>query len=52
MQPAYLIAYELKFKIITVRYLKVIAIPVSKLPKWHPRKKEKGWFFTDEIIVN
>jgi uncharacterized membrane protein len=52
MQPAYLIAYELKFKIITVRYLKLIANPVSKLPKWHRSKGEKGWFFTDEIIVN
>jgi len=44
--------YALKFKPLTVRYLKLIANPVSKLPKWHPGKGQKGWFFTDEIIVN
>jgi uncharacterized membrane protein len=52
MQPAYLKAYDLKFKTITARYLKLIANPVPKLPKWHPGKGQKGWFFTDEIIVN
>jgi len=52
LQPAYLKAYDLKFKTITVRYLKLIANPVSKLPEWHPGKGQKGWFFTDEIIVN
>jgi len=52
MQPAYLKAYDLKFETITARYLKLIVNPVSKLPKWHPAKGQKGWFFTDEIIVN
>jgi uncharacterized membrane protein len=52
MQPAYLKAYDLKFKTITARYLKLIAKPVPKLPKWHPGKGQNGWFFTDEIIVN
>lgn len=52
MQPAYLKAYDLKFKTITARYLKLTANPVAKLPKWHPGKGQKGWFFTDEIIVN
>ncbi len=44
--------YALKFKLHTVRYLKIIANPVLKLPKWHPGKGQKGWFFTDEIFVN
>lgn len=51
MQKHYQKTYDLKFKMITVRYLKLIANPVSKLPKWHPGKGKKGWFFTDEIIV-
>jgi uncharacterized membrane protein len=44
--------YALKFKPLKVRYLKIIANPVLKLPKWHPGKGQKGWFFADEIIVN
>ena len=50
--PSYLKMYELKFKPITLRYLRIIANPVIKLPKWHPGKGQRGWFFTDEIIVN
>jgi hypothetical protein len=52
MQPAYLKGYDLEFKPVTVRYLKLIANPVIKLPKWHPGKGQRGWFFADEIIVN
>jgi uncharacterized membrane protein len=51
-QPAYLKLYDLAFKPVTVRYLKLIANPVAKLPKWHSGKGQRGWFFTDEIIVN
>lgn len=50
-QPSYLKVYDLKFKPVTVRYLKLIANPVRKLPGWHPGKGQKGWFFTDEIFV-
>ena len=49
--PAYAKMYELKFQPAAYRYLKVIANPVAKLPKWHQGKGEKGWFFTDEVIV-
>jgi uncharacterized membrane protein len=52
IQPAYLKLYDLAFKPVTVRYLKIIANPVAKLPKWHSGKGQRGWFFTDEIIVN
>ncbi|HLG40841.1 MAG TPA: FN3 associated domain-containing protein, partial [Chitinophagaceae bacterium] len=51
-QPSYLKLYEVKFQPITARYLKIIANPVLKLPKWHPGKGQRGWFFTDEIFVN
>jgi hypothetical protein len=44
--------YDLKFSPVTARYLKLIANPVEKLPKWHPGKGQKGWFFTDEVFVN
>jgi uncharacterized membrane protein len=51
-QPAYLKLYDMTFKPTMVHYLKLIANPVLKLPKWHPGKGQKGWFFTDEVIVN
>ncbi|MFL5771774.1 MAG: chitobiase/beta-hexosaminidase C-terminal domain-containing protein [Flavisolibacter sp.] len=51
-KPAYQKVYELHFKPARVRYLKIIAIPVSKLPSWHPGKGKPGWFFSDEIFVN
>jgi uncharacterized membrane protein len=52
MQPIYQKVYDLEFTPVTVRYIKVIANPVTKLPKWHPGKGKPGWFFSDEIIVN
>ena len=52
MQPIYQKAYDLEVKPMTVRYIKIIAKPVTKLPKWHPGKGQKGWFFADELIVN
>ena len=52
VQPAYLKAFELSFAPVTVKYVKIVAIPVSKLPLWHPGKGDKGWVFTDEVFVN
>jgi uncharacterized membrane protein len=51
-KPAFQKGFELKFKPTTVRYIKLIATPVAKLPAWHPGKGDKGWIFTDEIFVN
>jgi len=51
-QPAYLKLYDLSFKPTAVRYLKLVANPVIKLPSWHSGKGQKGWFFVDELIVN
>ena len=52
IQPGYLKAYELSFAPVTVKYLKIVAVPVSKLPAWHPGKGDKGWVFSDEVFVN
>lgn len=52
IQPAYLKAFELPFAPVTLKCLKVIAVPVAKLPLWHPGKGDKGWVFTDEVFVN
>jgi uncharacterized membrane protein len=52
VQPGYIKAVELFFTPVTVKYLKVIAVPVAKLPLWHPNKGEKGWVFCDEVFVN
>lgn len=52
VQPAYLKAFELSFAPVTVKYVKIVVIPVSKLPLWHPGKGDKGWVFTDEVFVN
>ena len=50
-KPAYQKVYELSFKEVPVRYLKIIAVPVTKLPSWHPGKGNRGWFFSDELFV-
>jgi hypothetical protein len=50
--PAYLDAYEIHFSPALVRYIKVVALPVDKLPDWHPGKGQNGWVFADEIFVN
>ncbi len=51
-EPGYLKAYDLSFQPATVKYLKVIAVPVSKLPSWHRGSGDKGWVFIDELYVN
>ncbi len=56
-QPAKVIPYfkkgfECKFQPIPAKYIRIVATPVAKLPKWHPGKGEKAWIFTDEILVN
>lgn len=52
IQLGYLKAFQLSFKPATVKYLKIVAVPVSKLPAWHPGKGDKGWVFADEVFVN
>jgi len=51
-KEAYQKGYEIKFNPVSVKYIKAVAAPVSKLPSWHPGKGDKGWLFADEIFVN
>lgn len=30
-------------------YLKIVALPITKLPAWHAGRGQKGWVFIDEI---
>lgn len=50
--PNYMKGYQLAFKPVKEKYLKVVVVPVGKLPVWHPGKGEKGWVFVDEIFLN
>lgn len=52
IELSYLKGYEMEFKPQSFKVLKVVGKPVSKLPKWHPGKGDKGWFFIDEIFLN
>jgi hypothetical protein len=49
---AYMKGYELNFKPVKERYMKVVIVPVSKLPLWHRGKGDKGWIFVDEFFLN
>ena len=49
---AYMKGYELNFKPVKEKYLKVVVNPVSKLPSWHRGKGDRGWIFIDEFFVN
>lgn len=43
--------YLIEFPETSARYIKVEAETVSALPEWHGRAGDKGFLFTDEIIV-
>ena len=52
MKSSYSQGLECKIEPATVKYLKIIATPVAKLPGWHPGKGDKAWIFLDEVLVN
>ena len=52
IKPAYQTAYDCYFATRLVKFIKVVAVPVPKLPIWHPGKGQKGWVFFDEIFTN
>lgn len=52
LQPSYMRPFECTFEKVRVRYVKVVAVPVAKLPAWHPGKGDKAWIFVDEILIN
>jgi hypothetical protein len=49
---AEMLSYKCSFVNTAVGYLKVVATPIARLPKWHKAKGEKGWIFIDEIFLN
>jgi hypothetical protein len=51
-EPNENIAVTCEFAATDVKYIKVVAKPLAKLPKWHPGKGEKAWIFIDEVLVN
>lgn len=52
IKPSVMKGFECKFKTATIKYIKIIANPVVKLPAWHPGKGDKAWIFFDEVLVN
>ena len=48
----YLKGYELNFAAVTAKCMKIVMVPVTKLPLWHRGKGENGWAFIDEIFLN
>ncbi len=36
----------------TVSCIKVVAVPLQKLPTWHEGKGQKAWVFVDEVLIN
>ena len=48
----YMRGYELSFAAVTAKCMKIVMVPVNKLPSWHRGKGENGWAFIDEIFLN
>lgn len=46
------IPIECNFNTVPVKYIRVVAYPVAKIPSWHSGKGEKAHLFVDEIFVN
>lgn len=40
------------FKPQTLKYIKIVAQPLRKLPMWHPSKGQPGLLLVDEILIN
>ena len=49
--PTYTKGFQISFKPIKANYLKVVLIPVHKLPMWRSPKGFKGWVFVDEVFL-
>jgi uncharacterized membrane protein len=47
-----ILVFEADFASQELNCLKLVAVPLSKLPPWHPGKGEKAWIFLDEVFVN
>ena len=43
---------RLAFEPVKLRFIKLQAHPIPKLPVWHPGKGQAGWFFLSEVVIN
>ena len=43
---------KLSFEPVMIRYIKLQAHPIPKMPAWHPGKGQPGWFFVSEVVIN
>jgi uncharacterized membrane protein len=46
------LAIKCSFATTNVSCIKLLVMPVRKLPAWHAGKGEKAWVFVDEVFVN
>ena len=49
---AKLIQQKISFAPFKIKYMKIVAKPLSKLPVWHSGKGEPAWIFLSEVVVN
>ena len=51
-EDAKMIQEKISFAPAEVKYLKIVAKPLQKLPKWHDGKGQRAWIFLSEIVIN
>jgi len=51
-EDAKLIQEKISFAPAQIKYMKIVAKPLQKLPSWHAGKGEPAWIFLSEIVVN
>ena len=51
-EPQDIILNQLKFKPVSVSFLKIVAKPVSRIPSWHPGKGRGAFILFDELLLN
>jgi uncharacterized membrane protein len=44
--------YQLTFSPTTVQAVKIVVLPVAKLPSWHQGKGQRAWVFLDELFLH
>ena len=44
--------YDFDFAPTKLKFIKVVAVPLAKIPAWHGNKGNKAWVFMDEVLVN
>jgi hypothetical protein len=51
-EEAKLIQEKISFAPSQMRFMKIVAKPLQRLPSWHGGKGEPAWIFLSEIVVN